>query len=111
MIRDAQNTFVHDTDVASATSNIVFVGGGDAVKEMYLYAHVAGGTGGSIALKTSDDAAMGSAVTLGTWSLAGGAPVKTRVPIGMKKYLQVAITKGSLTGNISAYLAYDVDVI
>lgn len=111
MIRDAQNTFVHDTDVSTATSNVVFVGGGDAVKEMYLYAHVGGGTGGSVALKTSDDEAMGSAVTLGTWPLAGGAPVKARVPIGMKKYLQVAITKGSLTGNISAYLAYDVDVV
>jgi hypothetical protein len=111
MIRDAQNTFVDNVDVASATSNVVFVGGGDAVKEMYLYAHVTGGTGGSIALKTSDDVAMGSAVTLGTWSLGGDAPIKTRIPIGMKKYLQIAITKGSLTGNLSAYLAYDVNVV
>lgn len=111
MIRDAQNTFVDNVDVASATSNVVFVGGGDAVKEMYLFATVAGGTGGSVALKTADTEDMASAVTLGTYALAGGAPIKTRIPVGMKKYLQIAVTKGSLTGNLSAYLAYDVNMV
>ena len=110
MIRDAENTFVANTDIATATPDVIYVGGGDAVKEMYLYVTVSGGTGGSVALKTADTADMASAVTLGTYALAGGAPIKTRVPIGMKKYLGITITKGSCTGNVSAYLAYDVNV-
>lgn len=110
MIRDAQNTFVADVDIATATPNVICVGGGDAVKEMYLYVNVAAGTGGSVVLKTSDAEDLASAVTLGTYPLAAGAPIKTRLPIGMKKYLGLTITKGSCTGNVSAYLAYDVDL-
>lgn len=110
MIRDAENTFIENTDIASAVSNVVFVGGGDAVREMYLYATVKAGTGGSVELKTADEDTMSGAVTLGEWSLAADAPVRARVPIGMKKYLQVEVTAGSCTGECSAYLAYDVNV-
>ena len=110
MIRDTQNTFVDNTDIASAESNVIFVGGGDAVKEMYLYATVAAGTGGTVTLKTADAESMSGAVTLGEYPLAAAAPVRARVPIGMKKYLQVDVSAGSCTGKLSAFLAYDVNV-
>lgn len=110
MIRDAENTFVDNMDVSSAESNVVFVGGGDAVKEMYLYALVAAGSDGTIKLNTSDDEAMSDAVELGEYPLSADAPVRARVPIGMKKYLKVDVSAGSCTGNLTAYLAYDVDI-
>lgn len=110
MIRDAENTFVENTDIGSAESNVVFVGGGNAVKEMYLYASVAAGSGGSVKLNTSDDEAMSGAVEIGEFPLSAEAPVRVRVPIGMKKYLKLDVTAGSCTGNFTAYLAYDVNI-
>ena len=109
MIRDAENTFIANEDIGTE-SNVVFVGGGDAVKEMYLFVSVAAGTGGTVTLNTSDEVAMSDAAVLGEYPLAADSPVKARVPIGMKKYLQVDIAAGSCTGKVSAYLAYDVDV-
>lgn len=110
MIRDAENTFVEKTAIASAESNVVFVGGGDAVKEMYLYASVAAGSGGTVTLNTSDDEAMSGAVVLGEYPLSADAPVRARVPIGMKKYLQIDVAAGSCSGDFTAYLAYDVNI-
>lgn len=118
MIRDAQNTFGTKINLATDTvsTNVIHVGGGDAVNQMYLYVNANTaivGTGGSISLETSDAENFGTKTVLGTYPLSTGVgeQVKARLPIGCKKYLRLAITKGSITaGTVIAYLAYDVNI-
>lgn len=116
MIRDAENTFGMNIDIATATnSDVIHMGGGDAVNQMYLYVAAAGtlaGSGGSLALETSDTENFATKTVLGTYPLGTGTgkQVAARLPIGVKKYLRLAITKGTATGKINAFLAYDVDI-
>lgn len=127
MIRDSQNTFCKELNLAAQTAtasltDVIFTGGGDAVNQMYLVVAVPvalqDGTL-TVTLQTSDTENFAIPKDLGTFTVpkAIGIPVKARLPIGCQKYLRLKLvanldaTKTSLgNGKITAFLAYDVDI-
>ena len=128
MIRDAQNTFCKDLDVAAFTAAAVYTNiingtaAGDAVDQMYLMiANTTALQDGTLTatLQTATDEAFTSPVDLGVYAVAKtkGVRVKARVPIGCLQYLRVKLvatldaTKTSLgAGKVTAALVYDVNI-
>lgn len=129
MIRDAENTFCKDLDLTAQTatatySDVINVGGGDAVNQMYLYVGapkaLQDGTL-TLVLQTSDKEDFPSDNTndLGTYTISKdkGEKVKARLPIGCKKYLRLKLSAtldASKTkigaGLLTAFLTYDVNI-
>ena len=128
MIRDAQNTFCKDLNVAAFTAAAAYtdiINGtaeGDAVDQMYLMiANTTALQDGTLTatLQTATDEAFTSPVDLGVYTVAKtkGVRVKVRVPLGCLQYLRVKLvatldaTKTSLgAGKVTAALVYDVNI-
>ena len=128
MIRDAQNTFCKDLNVAAFTAAAAYTdiingtAAGDAVDQMYLMiANTTALQDGTLTatLQTATDEAFTSPVDLGAYAVAKtkGVRVKVRVPLGCLRYLRVQFvatldaTKTSLgAGKVTAALVYDVNI-
>lgn len=128
MIRDAQNTFCKDLNVAAFTAAAAYTdiingtAAGDAVDQMYLViANTTALQDGTLTatLQTATDEAFTSPIDLGVYAVAKtkGIRVKVRVPLGCLQYLRVKLvatldaTKTSLgAGKVTAALVYDVNI-
>lgn len=112
MIFDAENMFFEDKALSSGsiTSDIVFVGKGEAGDPLTLVAQIIGATSGtlSIDLVTATDEAFTSPVTLATYETF---PVKTKLPRGNKGYLKLTATSTYTDGTLTAGLVLDDDVL
>lgn len=88
---------------------------GTPVNPLYLVAVIAKASGGSgvisAILETSDTEDFAAPVALGTFTNVTGKPeIKTKLPIGCKKYLRVKPTVTYTEGTMSAGLVSDVDI-
>ena len=127
MIRDAQNTFCKDLDVSSATSaadytDVIFLGGGDCVDQMYLVIAVTkplqdGTLAATLQTSDTEDFTTAKDMLSAHVSKSVGMPVKMRLPIGMQKYARIKYAatldadKTSIgSGLVTSFLAYDVDI-
>ena len=129
MIRDAQNTFCKDLNVAAFDADAEYTdiidgtAAGDAVDQMYLMiANTTALQDGTLTatLQTCAAEAFGSnVVDLGAYAVAKtkGIRVRVRVPLGCLQYLRVKFvatlddTKTSLgAGKVTAALVYDVNI-
>lgn len=113
MIFDAENTFLWN-EAYSADSKVIANGnGGVANNALWLVAKADSALGAetTVTLKTSDDESMSSPATLTTLSLAqeAGSMAAVKLPLGLKKYMKVEVS-GASSGNISVFLAMDVDI-
>lgn len=129
MIRDAQNTFCKDLNVAAFTAAAEYtnvINGtaeGDAANQMYLViANTTALKDGTLTATLQTCAAedfSSGVVDLGAYTVAKtkGVRVRARVPIGCLQYLRVQFvatldaSKTSLgAGKVTAALVYDVEI-
>ena len=129
MIRDAQNTFCKDLDVAAFDADAEYTdiidgtAAGDAVNQMYLViANTTALQDGTLTATLQTCASEGfssGVVDLGAYAVAKtkGVRVRVRVPLGCLQYLRVQFvatldaTKTSLgAGAVTAALVYDVNI-
>ena len=109
MIYDRENCFILNADVSGTPDVISNGAGGNAYSESFLSAKFAKPltVATTIALKTSDDEAMGSATTLCTLTLPIGAQHGSiRVPFGGKKFYGITVT-GATSGTCTIGLTLD----
>ena len=129
MIRDAQNTFCKDLNVAAFDADAEYTdiidgtAAGDAVNQMYLMiANTTALKDGTLTATLQTCASEGfssGVVDLGAYAVAKtkGVRVRVRVPLGCLQYLRVQFvatldaTKTSLgAGAVTAALVYDVNI-
>ena len=129
MIRDAQNTFCKDLNVAAFDADAEYTdiidgtAAGDAVNQMYLViantTALQDGTLTATLQTCAAEAFSSNVVDLGSYAVAKtkGVRVKVRVPLGCLRYLRVQFvatldaTKTSLgAGKVTAALVYDVNI-
>lgn len=112
MIFDAENLFFEDKALSSAaiSSDIVFVGKGEASDPLFLFVqHKKEGTGTlSVALATSVTEDFSESTTLATYDTF---PVKAKLPRGNKGYLKLIATSTYTAGTLTAGLVLDDDVL
>lgn len=113
MIFDGELIFFKDQALSATTltSNVVYVGPGEAGEPMWLILQSKGATGGSTqlstVLETAEDEAMTSAVTLGTYT---GDSFKIKVPRGNLGYLRLKTTSDKTAGTMTAALILEDDI-
>lgn len=101
--------------VDGALGDVIAMGGGDSINPMWLYVGPKLESGSvALTLETADDEAFSEAVALGSFTLDEKAPVRAKVPLGVKKYLRIKASESSTPTNataakIVAALAVDVD--
>ena len=129
MIRDAQNTFCKDLNVAAFTAAAAYTdiingtAAGDAVDQMYLVIANTTALQDGTLTATLQTCALedfsADVVDLGAYAVAKtkGIRVKVRVPLGCLQYLRVKLVatldanKTSLgAGKVTAALVYDVNI-
>lgn len=101
--------------VNGVLGDIIAMGGGDSINPMWLYVGPKLESGSVVlTLETADDEAFSKAVALGSFTLDDNAPVRAKVPLGVKEYLRIKASDSSTPTNatadkIVAALAVDVD--
>lgn len=101
--------------VDGVLGDVIAMGGGDSINPMWLYVGPKLESGSvALTLETADDEEFSEAVTLGSFTLDEKAPVRAKVPLGVKKYLRIKASESSTPTNataakIVAALAVDVD--
>lgn len=97
--------------------DVIAMGGGDSINPMWLYVGPKLKSGSvALTLETADDEEFSEAVVaLGSFTLDEKAPVRAKVPLGVKKYLRIKATSKTGTptnataAKTVAALAVDVD--
>ena len=113
MIFDGELIFFKDKALSATTltSDVIYVGPGEAGEPMWLILQSKGATGGSAqlstVLETSKNEDMSSPVTLGTFS---GDSFKIKVPRGNLGYLRLKTTSDKTGGTMTAALVLDDDI-
>ena len=112
MIFDHDNMFFDGQALSAAdlTSNVVFVGTGEANEPVKLFLGVdkdAGEGTASTVLQTSADEAFTKPVVLGTFSQV---PLSVPVPRGNLGYLRLVVTSTYTKGTVTAGLVLDDDI-
>lgn len=111
MIFDAENMFFDKKALSSGsmTSDIVFVGVGEASDPLTLVAQVTGATSGTLSaeLVTAADEAFTEPVTLATYTKL---PIKTKLPRGNKGYLKLVVDSTYTDGALTAGLVLDDNI-
>lgn len=114
MILDRENIFFEKNAsdlTANMLSDVIQTGGGNAVNPMYLYVGPALESGDiDLALEISDDEAFSSPTTIIKGSFSK-EPIRTKLPIGLKKFMRLKVTESNSPtgGKITAALVVDVD--
>lgn len=115
---DKENIFFEKTAeelVEGELGDIIAMGGGDSINPMWLYVGPKLKSGSVVlTLETADDEVFSKAVALGSFTLDDKAPVRAKVPLGVKEYLRIKASASSTpttatADKIVAALAVDVD--
>lgn len=101
--------------VDGVLGDTIATGGGDSVNPMWLYVGPKLESGSVVlTLETADDTAFTDAVSLCSFKLDDNAPIRGKVPLGVKNFLRIKASESTTPTNdtalaIVAALAVDVD--
>lgn len=111
MIYDAQNLFFWKKALAATnTSDVVYVGEGEAANPLYVVVNTSGAEGAALECKVQTSATedFTSPTTIAT--LNGTTKLSAALPRGNKGYLRLVVDSEKTGGTITAGLVPDADI-